>query len=96
MPNEGHWDRVNAPLRSNDRRVLAVMACVTVVAVIAAVVFALTRPSQSDAGCVVITVPASVGGATIRYCGEKAKTFCGTKDGRTEATARCRRLGYLR
>ncbi len=95
MPAEGQWDRVNVPLRSHDRRVLAVMACVAVVAIVGGVIFALTRPAHSDAGCVVFTVPASVGGATVRYCGGKAKTFCASKDGRTEAAAQCRRLGYL-
>jgi hypothetical protein len=95
MPVEGQWDRVNHPLRSTDRRALIVMACVTTVVVIAGVIFALTRPSHSDAGCVVFNVPASVGGATVRYCGGKAKTFCATKDGAAEAAAECRRLGYL-
>src|SRR5476649_226560 len=95
MPVEGQWDRVNHPLRSTDRRVLAVMACVTAIAVIAGVIFALTRPAHSDAGCVVFTVPASVGGATVRYCDGKAKTFCATKDGLAEAAAECRSLGYL-
>jgi len=60
------------------------------------VIFALTRPAQSDAGCVVFTIPESVGGATNRYCDGKAKTFCATKDALTEAAAQCRRLGYLR
>jgi hypothetical protein len=95
MPVEGQWDRVNHPLRSTDRRVLAVMAWVTAIAVIGGVIFALTRPAHSDAGCVVFTVPASVGGATVRYCGGNAKTFCATKDGLAEVAAECRRLGYL-
>ena len=82
-------------MRSTDRRALMVMACVTLVAVIAGVIFALTRPAHSDAGCVVFNVPASVGGATVRYCGGKAKTFCATKDGQAEAAAECRRLGYF-
>jgi hypothetical protein len=95
MPVEGQWDRVNHPLRSTDRRALVVMACVTAIVVIGGVIFALTRPAHSDAGCVVFTVPASVGGATVRDCGGKAKTFCATKDALTEAAAECRRLGYL-
>ena len=95
MPVEGQWDRVNHPLRQTDRRALAVMACVTVVAIVAGLIFALTRPAHSDAGCVVYTVPASVGGAVVRYCGEKAKVFCATKDARTTPIAAdCRRLGY--
>jgi hypothetical protein len=94
MPVEGQWERVNGPLRSNDRTVLVVMACLTAVVLIGAVIYALTKPRHSDAGCVVFTVPASVGGATVRDCGAKGKAFCATKDGQTEAAAECRRLGY--
>jgi hypothetical protein len=96
MPVEGQWDRVNHPLRTTDKRVLMIMACVTAVVVIGGVIFALTRPAHSNAGCVVFTVPASVGGATVRYCGGKAKAFCATEHGPAEAAAECRRLGYLR
>jgi hypothetical protein len=95
MPVEGQWDRVNVPLRSHDRRVLAVMAALTAIAVIGGIVFALMKPAKSNAGCVSFTVPASVGGATIRYCGGKAKTFCATKGVPAAAAAECRRLGYL-
>lgn len=94
MPLEGQWDRVNVPLRAHDRRVLAVMAGLTAIVVIGGIIFALARPAHSNAGCVVFTIPASVGGATLRYCGGKAKTFCATKDGQAEAAAECRRLGY--
>src|SRR5471030_1698082 len=95
MPVEGQWDRVNVPLRTHDRRVLAVMAGLTAIVVIGAVIFAVTRPAHSNAGCVVFTIPASVGGATIRYCGGRAKTFCATKGVPAAAAAECRRLGYL-
>ncbi len=95
MPVEGHWERLNVPLRRSDRRLLIVMGCLTTIALIGAVVYALTKPAHSDAGCVVFTVPASVGGATVRYCGASGKAFCGTKSGQTVAASECRRLGYL-
>jgi hypothetical protein len=96
MPVEGQWDRINHPLRSTDRRALGIMAVVTLIAVIVAVVFVVTKPAHSDAGCVIFNVPASVGGATVRYCGDRAKTFCATKDvGPAAAVAACRRDGYL-
>jgi hypothetical protein len=95
MPVEGQWDRVNYPLRSTDRRVLTIMAAVTAIAVIATLVFVLTKPSHSDAGCVIFDVPASVGGATVRYCGARGKTFCAGKDVQPAAAVlACRRLGY--
>jgi len=30
----------------------------------------------SGAGCVNVTVPSTMGGATLHYCGGKARTFC--------------------
>jgi hypothetical protein len=96
MPVEGQWDRINHPLRSTDRRALGIMTAVTVVAVIVAVVFVVTKPAHSDAGCVVFNVPASVGGATVRYCGDRAKAFCATKNVEPAAAiVACRRQGYL-
>jgi hypothetical protein len=94
MPVEGQWDRTNVPLRNHDRRVLAVMTGLAAIVVIGGIVFALVKPGKSNAGCVVYTVPASVGGATIRYCGGKAKIFCATKGVPAVAAAECRRLGY--
>ncbi|HWB22808.1 MAG TPA: hypothetical protein VG652_07960 [Gaiellaceae bacterium] len=96
MPVEGQWDRINHPLRSTDRRALGIMGVVTLLAIIVAVVFVVTKPAHSDAGCVIFNVPASVGGATVRYCGDRAKTFCAAKDVQpAAAAAACRREGYL-
>ena len=37
---------------------------------------------------------AAVGGATLRYCGGSAKTYCATKYIPPAAAVDCRRLGY--
>jgi hypothetical protein len=95
MPVEGQWDRVNYPLRSTDRRALVIMGVASVIAVIVTVIVVALKPSHSDAGCVVFNVPASVGGATVRYCGGRAKTFCATRNIQPAAVVACRRLGYL-
>jgi|SRR5471032_1608861 hypothetical protein len=96
MPVEGHWERANTPLRSRDRRVLVVVAVVSVlVAIGLGVAYALRPAAQSNAGCVVVDVPSTMGGATVRNCGAAAHEFCrtqGTRD-RTVATA-CTTQGF--
>ena len=95
MPVEGQADRVRTPLAARDRRLLLILGVATALAVAAGVVYALTRPARSDAGCVEVTIPASVGGSTIRSCGAAAVRFCHTS-GPTDdrIAAACRRAGY--
>ena len=86
MPVEGHWERANTPLRARDRRVLVVVAVVAVlVAIGLGVAYALRPAAQSNAGCVVVDVPSTMGGATLRNCGAAAHEFCRTQG---RATAR--------
>jgi hypothetical protein len=93
VPVEGQWDRVNAPLPARDRRVLAIAACVLVLVLAGAAVALVVHRSPSDAGCVVVTVPSTMGGAVIRRCGPAAKTFCRTSSDLGDAAAQCARLG---
>ena len=54
------------------------------------------RPAaQSNAGCVVVDVPSTMGGATVRSCGAAAHEFCRTQGrrDRTVATA-CTTQGF--
>ena len=38
------------------------------------------RPAaRSDAGCIVVDVPSTMGGATVRSCGAAAHDFCRTQ-----------------
>jgi hypothetical protein len=96
MPVEGHWERASTPLRARDRRVLLVVAVVSVLVVIGLGVAYAVRPApQSNAGCVVVDVPSTMGGATVRNCGGAAHEFCrsqGRRD-RTVATA-CTTQGF--
>jgi hypothetical protein len=94
VPVEGQWSRVNNPLPARDRRVLTISACVLVLVVVGAIVAYLAQPSQSNAGCIRVTIPSTMGGATQRHCGADAKRFC--LEGSTLATAveQCRALGY--
>ena len=94
MPLEGHAERVNTPLRPRDRQVLAVLAVVTVLAVIAGSVYALTRPaSPAGVNCVSFTIPESVGGLSVHRCDADAKRYCRAASER-QAVAACRQAGF--
>jgi len=96
MPVEGHARRVQTPLSRRDRRFLVLLLCLGVALVTGGLVYwLLTRsPSPSNAGCVVVTVPGTMGGATLRNCGPAAHTFCRTQGPLSEAiAAECRRQG---
>ena len=95
MPVEGQWERVNTPLPARDKRVLAVAACVLVLGAAGAVVASLIHPAKSNAGCVVVTVASTTGGAVLRNCGLDAKTFCDSQSNLGNALDQCARLGYL-
>ena len=96
MPVEGHWERANTPLRTRDRRVLLVVAVVVGLALIGlGIAYALRPAAQSNAGCVVVDVPSTMGGATVRNCGAAAHEFCRTQGrvDRNVATA-CTTQGF--
>jgi hypothetical protein len=78
MPVERHWERANTPLRAQDRRVLLVAAVVGVLVAIGLGVAYAVRPAGSSrqAGCLVVDVPSTMGGATVRSCGAAAHAFC--------------------
>jgi hypothetical protein len=94
MPLEGHWDRLGTPLSGRERRLLAILAGVAAAVVIGVGVYAATDGSHHRAGCIDVTVPASVGGATIHRCGADAARFCRAQGASNEAIAQaCRREG---
>jgi hypothetical protein len=86
MPLEGHYRRVNTPLRkltTRERAVLAVGIAITAIAV-AALLFV---PSHNDrplldehggrrAGCIEVAVAGRVGSEPIVGCGERAVALC--------------------
>jgi hypothetical protein len=86
MPLEGHYRRVNTPLRKltgRERVVLAVGIAITAIA-IAALLF---LPSSNDtplldehgsrrAGCIEVAVAGRVGSEPIVGCGRKAVALC--------------------
>jgi hypothetical protein len=95
MPLEGQAERLNTPLRPRDRQVLLVLAVITVLAVIAGSVYALTRPSAPEGvNCISFTVPESVGGSSVHHCDADAKHYCRVDAIEHQAVAACRQAGF--
>jgi predicted metal-binding membrane protein len=80
MPMEGHWQRVNTPLRRltvRERNVVLAGLAVTVVALLA-LLLATAGDSQPGPapGCIRVAVAGRVGGELIHPCGAEAKAVC--------------------
>jgi hypothetical protein len=104
MPLEGHWERVNTPLRRLTRREARLVAAVAAVLVVVALglgLYALLHDSSSKlgTGCIEVTGAHSTGGATIRACGPDAARWCRLVVARgdplsRQVQARCRETGF--
>ena len=104
MPLEGHWERVNTPLRETTPRerllVRVLVAALGLAAITAIIVVIVTSGgSGTAAGCVKVDVPSTMGGSAINACGEDAKTFCRgplahSSALRGRALPACRDAGY--
>jgi hypothetical protein len=102
MPLEGHWQRVNTPLRRLSRRernVVIAAVAVTLVAVVALVLATVggSRPEPAP-GCIYAIVPGVMGATPVDACGAQAKRICATRATRTDPGSRaikksCRRAG---
>ena len=78
MPVEGHWERLGTPLSRRERRVMIAVGCLAAAVVAGFAIYALATRSSSkhEAGCVTVTFAASLGGTTVKKCGQDAQTFC--------------------
>jgi hypothetical protein len=108
MPMEGHWARLNTPVReTTPREKLLVRAVLWVlaVAVVATVVVAVatrdngTSGSPLAAGCIRIEVPSTMGGSASDLCGTTARQFCASTAAHTEpleqtALPKCHAAGF--
>jgi hypothetical protein len=82
MPLEGHWQRVNMPLRrltGRERYVAIAALAITVVAVVALVLATVgdSRPAPAP-GCIYAIVPGATGATPVDACGARAKRLCAT------------------
>jgi hypothetical protein len=95
MPVEGQAERLVTPLERRDRRFLLVLGLVTVAAIIAVVVYAVTRPGSANGErCFTATFSASVGGATVHHCGAAAVHYCRFNASAPEVAEACRKEGF--
>jgi hypothetical protein len=81
MPLEGHYQRVNTPLRKltgRELRVLVIGSFVTLVAILALIFLpgSTARPLAPGAGCIEVGVAGRVGNDPVAGCGAKAVAIC--------------------
>jgi hypothetical protein len=104
MPLEGHYQRVNTPLRrltSRERWVVLIGLLVTVVAVLALVFIPASTEhpfTGGRPGCIEVGVAGRVGSEPVIGCGRKAVAICrraaGFEGARAETiTAACKEQG---
>lgn len=80
MPLEGHWKRVNTPLRGltgRERRVAMAAFVISVVTVLALVLATVgdSRPGPKP-GCIYAIVPGVMGATPVDACGAQAVHMC--------------------
>jgi len=69
--------RLANPPGRRDRSFLAAVAGAALLGILAcAFVYARHAPAPAGANCVVVAVPGSLGGTTLRNCGVAARDFC--------------------
>ena len=104
MPLEGHWRRINTPLRrlTTRERNIAIAAVALTLAAIAAVLI-VTLPHSRPApppGCIYAIVPGFTGAEPVDACGGQARRICATRTQRNDPGAAairesCRDAGLL-
>jgi hypothetical protein len=105
---QGHWARLNTPLRETtprERLLVRIIAGLLGAAAIATVVVAIatkengTSGSPLRAGCIRAEMPSTMGGGTSDICGDSARAFCLSPAANSEPLAvqiqpKCRDKGY--
>jgi hypothetical protein len=104
VPLQGHWERVNTPLRKTtlrERRILWVVVALLAVACIAGAIVAIGSSSPSTpAGCIHLEAPSTMGAVASDICGNDAKKLCTGHQARTDPLSatilpQCRQAGLL-
>jgi hypothetical protein len=104
MPLEGHWRRINTPLRrltKRERNVAIAAVAVTLAAIVAIIIVTLpnSRPAPGR-GCIYAVVAGFTGAEPVEACGARARHICDTRtqEGDPGAAAireSCREAGLL-
>jgi hypothetical protein len=88
MPLEGHFKRVNTPLRRLTKRERNVVLAGVVVtfAALAALILATSGASEPPPapGCIRVSVAGRTGAELIQACGKEARELCARSAGRDE------------
>jgi len=102
MPLEGHWKRVNTPLRrltKRERTILFGATAATIVTILALVLATVgdSRPGPKP-GCIYAIVPGVMGATPVDACGVQAKRACAQHAALRDPGSRviqksCRRAG---
>jgi hypothetical protein len=92
VPVEGQWQRARTPLTRRDKILLACVAVLAAVATALAVLLVRHDGKGAGAPCVEVSLPATMGGATVRRCGRAAGELCRTQGPRDPLiAAACRK-----
>ena len=99
---EGHWARVNTPLRKTtprERLLVRGFAAIVALAVAASIVALVANGSSSPSvptGCIRIEVGSTMGGGTTQLCGRTAREYCLSSAAHDEQSylGKCRDAGY--
>jgi hypothetical protein len=108
VPLQGHWARVNTPLRETTPRerllVRIVIGLVAVAAVATVIVAIVTRDNGTSGvplgeGCIRVELPSTMGGVASDLCGRTAREFCLSSAANSEpldnqVQPKCREAGY--
>jgi hypothetical protein len=103
VPLEGHWQKVNTPLRETTRRERLLVRVLLAVGAIAAVVLVIVAIGSSSpstpAGCIRVELPSTMGAVASDLCGDTAREFCQSSAAHTEplnhtALPKCRDAGF--
>jgi hypothetical protein len=88
MPLEGHFKRVNTPLRrlTKRERNVVIVGVVVTFAALAALILATSGASQPPPapGCIRVSVAGRTGAELIQACGKEARELCARSAGRDE------------
>lgn len=106
MPLEGHWQRINTPIRAEgerNTRIVAILGALTLAAAVVLTVFAIARPGHDPVakpGCLDVSIAGIMGNNQLKTCGQRAIDACnvaaaGTAPAQKTIVAACRRSGIL-
>src|SRR5690242_17793901 len=86
--------QARAPLTRRDKQLIGTLGAALLAAALALGITLATHSSHQQADCVEVTLPSTMGGATIRRCGANARAFCRQQESIPVVAAACQKHGY--